>query len=89
MSNLIADNNRVIRGFQTYKSVANTKVGIESVRINCSAPVEDQTVEGYEVLRHPKYGVYLDIGSKPGSGPRCRTARPWLCFRRMRTSPYA
>lgn len=65
MFNLIANNNRVISSFQTYASVANAKIGIESVRKNCAAPVEDQTVEGYEVLKHPKYEVYLDVGGKP------------------------
>ncbi len=65
MFNLIANNNRVISSSQTYASVANAKIGIESVRTNCAAPVEDQTVEGCEVLRHPKYEVYLDVGGKP------------------------
>ena len=50
---------------QTYASIANVKIGIESVRTNCAAPVENQTVEGYEVLKHPKYEVYLDVGGKP------------------------
>ena len=54
-------NQRMPRG----NTVAKAKVGIESVRANCAAPVEDQTVEGYEVLRHPKYEVYLDVGGKP------------------------
>ena len=65
MFNLIANNNRVISSSQTYASVANAKIGIESVRINCAVPVEDQTVEGFEVLKHPKYEVYLDVGGKP------------------------
>lgn len=65
MFNLIANNNRVISSSQTYASVKNAKIGIESVRTNCAAPVEDQTVEGYEVLKHPKYEVYLDVGGKP------------------------
>ena len=65
MFNLIANNNRVISSSQTYASIANAKIGIESVRINCAAPVEDQTVEGFEVLKHPMYEVYLDVGGKP------------------------
>ena len=55
----------MITSSQTYASIANVKIGIESVRTNCAAPVEDQTVEGYEVLKHPKYEVYLDVGGKP------------------------
>lgn len=65
MFNLIANNNRVISSSQTYASVANAKIGIKSVRTNCAAPVEDQIVEGFEVLKHPKYEVYLDVGGKP------------------------
>lgn len=65
MFNFIANNNRVISSSQTYASVVNAKIGIESVRANCAASVEDQTVEGYEVLKHPKYEVYLDVGGKP------------------------
>ena len=55
----------MITSSQTYASIVNVKIGIESVRTNCAAPVEDQTVEGYEVLKHPKYEVYLDVGGKP------------------------
>lgn len=65
MFNLLANNHRVISTSQTYASVENAKVGIESVRRNCSVHVEDQTVEGYEELKNPKYEVYLDAGGKP------------------------
>lgn len=65
MFNLITNNNCVITSSQTYASIANAKVGIKSVCANCAAPVEDQTVEGYEVFKHPKYEVYLDVGGKP------------------------
>ena len=35
--------------------------GIRSVMINAPlAAVEDQTLEGYEVCKHPKFEVYLD-----------------------------
>ena len=50
---------------QMYDSIDNAKVGINSVHNNCSAHVEDQTVEGFEVLKNPKYEVYLDAGGKP------------------------
>ena len=67
MFNLIANNNQVICTSQTYTSVANCKVGAESVRKNCAVDVEDQTVEGYEVLKNPKYEMYTDAGGKyPG-----------------------
>ena len=34
--------------------------GIASVRRCCVGPVEDQTVEGFQVLKHPKFEVYVD-----------------------------
>ena len=64
MFNLIANNNQVICTSQTYTSVANCKVGAESVRKNSAVDVEDQTVEGYEVLKNPKYEMYTDAGGK-------------------------
>ena len=64
MFNLIANNHQVICTSQVYASITNAKAGAESVRTNCSAPIEDQTVEGYETVKHPKYEVYLDVGGK-------------------------
>ena len=57
---LKAGNGQVIASSQVYKSLSSCKGGIESVRNNCLAPVEDQTVEGYEVLKNPKFEVYTD-----------------------------
>ena len=34
--------------------------GVEGVKKNAQVHVEDQTVEGYEELKHPKYEVYTD-----------------------------
>ena len=64
MFNLIANNNQVVCTSQVYASVPNCRVGIESIRRNCGAPVEDQTVDGAEVLKNPKYEVYADIGGR-------------------------
>ena len=58
--NLKAGNGQVIATSQVYKSKPTCKKGIESVRKNCAVQVEDQTVEGFEVLKHPKYEVYND-----------------------------
>ena len=55
-----AGNGEIIASSQTYKSEASCTAGIESVRTNCAAAVEDQTVENFEVLKHPKYEVYTD-----------------------------
>ena len=58
--NLKAGNGEVIATSEVYSSLASCKNGIESVRNNCSAAVEDQTVENFETLKHPKYEVYAD-----------------------------
>ena len=58
--NLLAGNGQVIATSQTYTALDGCKAGIESVRKNCGAHVEDQTKEGFETLTHPKYEVYQD-----------------------------
>ena len=58
--NLKAGNGEVIATSQTYKGKDSCLAGIESVRKNCGAAVEDQTVEGFEQVKHPKYEVYKD-----------------------------
>lgn len=57
---LKAANGEVIATSEVYSSEAACLNGIESVRNNCNAEIEDQTVEGYETLKHPKYEIYLD-----------------------------
>ena len=46
---LKAGNGEIIASSQIYKSEVSCKAGIESVRTNCAAAVEDQTVENFEV----------------------------------------
>ena len=58
--NLLATNGQVIATSQSYSGLDGCKNGIESVRKNCAAHVEDQTKEGFETLTHPKYEVYQD-----------------------------
>ena len=58
--NLLATNGQVIATSQGYSSLKACEGGIESVKANALAHVEDQTVEGYEVLTHPKYELYKD-----------------------------
>ena len=57
---LKAGNGEVIATSEVYTAEKSCMNGIESVRANCAAAVEDQTVEGFEQLKHPKYEVYLD-----------------------------
>ena len=64
MFNLLASNHQVICTLQVYTTIVNCKIGVENVRKNCSVAVEDQTVEGYEVLRNPKYELYTDTAGK-------------------------
>ena len=58
--NLLATNGQVIGVSEVYKSEASCKGGIESVKKCCVGPVEDQTVEGYAVEKHPKFELYQD-----------------------------
>lgn len=58
--NLLASNGQVIAVSQSYSGEDACLNGIESVRQSCLGPVENQTVEGFEVLSHPKFEVYQD-----------------------------
>ena len=59
--NLKAGNGETIAHSEVYASLASCKKGIASVIKNApKAPVEDQTKEGYEVLKNPKFEVYQD-----------------------------
>ncbi|MBQ6780648.1 MAG: YegP family protein [Treponema sp.] len=62
--NLVAGNNEIIATSEVYVSKTNAKKGIESVRKNCTAEIEDQTVEGYATLRNPKFEIYKDKAGK-------------------------
>jgi uncharacterized protein YegP (UPF0339 family) len=58
---LKAGNGEVIATSEVYASEASCLKGIASVQKNAPvANVENQTVEGYEVQRHPKFEVYAD-----------------------------
>ena len=58
--NLKAGNGEIIATSEIYTTEKACMNGIESVKKNCVAPVEDQTVENFEVLKHPKFEVYTD-----------------------------
>ena len=58
---LKAGNGEVIAASQMYKSLQTCKAGIKSVRANAPvANLENQTVEGFEAQKHPKFEVYTD-----------------------------
>ena len=62
--NLVADNDQIIGSSEKYKSESSCKDGIESVRRCSAGEIEDQTVEGYAQVKHPKFEVYEDKGGK-------------------------
>ena len=62
--NLVADNGQTIGSSEKYKSEASCRDGIDSVRRCSAGEIEDQTVEGYAQVKHPKFEVYEDKGGK-------------------------
>ena len=61
MFNLKAGNGEVIATSEVYSSKDACLNGIESVKKNAAlANIEDQSVEGFESLKNPKFEVYLD-----------------------------
>ena len=59
--NLKAGNGEVIATSQVYKAEKYCRQGIASVMKNAPiAEIEDQTVEGFEKIKHPKFEVYKD-----------------------------
>ena len=58
---LKAGNGQVIATSQVYKALATCKNGIASVMANApDAVIEDQTVEGFEKQKNPKFEIYAD-----------------------------
>ena len=57
---LKASNGEVIATSEVYKSKESCMNGIESVRVCSAGGVEDQTVEGFEKVKHPKFEMYTD-----------------------------
>ena len=58
---LKAGNGEVIATSEVYASEVSCRKGIASVAKNAPvANVEDQTIEGYAVQKHPKFEIYTD-----------------------------
>ena len=57
---LKAGNGQVIATSEVYTTEAACMNGIESVKKNCVGDVEDQTVENFEKVTHPKFELYED-----------------------------
>lgn len=75
---LKAGNEEVIAiGGEVFNTLASCKNSIESVIKNAQiANVEDQTVEGYQVERHPKFEIYLDKKGKYRFRLKARNGKP-------------
>jgi len=62
---LKATNGQVIATSEVYTTEAACRNGIESVMKNAPiANVEDQTVENFEAVTHPKFEMYEDKGGE-------------------------
>lgn len=57
---VVANNHEVVGVSQTYKSVENAKVGIESIMTNRNADLEDQTRRIFEEKKCPKWEIFKD-----------------------------
>ena len=57
---LFEDNGKSLVDSEVYTSEAACMNGVDSVRRNAGGGVEDQTIEGFETLAHPKFEVYAD-----------------------------
>ncbi len=57
---LKAGNGEVIATSEVYTTESACLNGIESVKKNCVGDIEDQTVENFEKVKHPKFEVYED-----------------------------
>ena len=58
---LLATNGEVIATSEVYKSKASCLSGVKSVMKNApAANVEDQTAEGFEKAKCPKFEMYVD-----------------------------
>ena len=61
---LKAANGEVIATSEVYTTEAACLNGIDSVKNSCVGGIEDQTVEGYETVKHPKFELYEDKGGE-------------------------
>ena len=53
-----------VSGGTGYSSFSACQAGIESVRRNTGAKIEDQTLQKFEQLTNPKFEIYMDKAGK-------------------------
>ena len=75
---LKATNGEIIAtGGEVFNTLASCKNSIESVIKNAQiANIEDQTVEGFEVQKHPKFEIYLDKAGEYRFRLKARNGEP-------------
>ena len=80
---LKAGNGEIIASSEIYSGEAACKNGIESVRVNSAAEIEDQTVEGFEtpsskyISTRPVSTVSASRQRTARSSPSARATRLW------------
>ena len=77
---LKAGNGEVIGiGGEVFNTLASAKNSIESIKKNAPiANVEDQTVEGFEAQKHPKFEIYVDNAGEFRFRLKARNGEPIL-----------
>ena len=79
MFNLAAANGQVIGSSEIYSGKAACLNGVESVRKNAPvANLEDQTVEGFEEAKNPKFEIYTDKAGEFRFRLKARNGEPIL-----------
>ena len=79
MFNLAAANGQVIGSSEIYSGKAACLNGVESVRKNApAANLEDQTAEGYEEAKNPKFEIYTDKAGEFRFRLKARNGEPIL-----------
>jgi uncharacterized protein YegP (UPF0339 family) len=61
---LRANNNKIVAVSEAYEKYASCIKGIESVKRNCNAQIEDLTIEGGPKLPNPKYQIFKDAADE-------------------------
>lgn len=61
---LKTDDGKTIGNSEVYTTMNSCRNGIESVKKNCNSKIEDQTVDGFEPQKSPKYEIYNDKGGQ-------------------------
>jgi len=77
---LTAGNGQVIGiGGEVFSSLASAKNSIESIKKNAPvAGIEDQTVENFEQVKHPKFEIYKDNAGEFRFRLKARNGEPIL-----------